>query len=242
MARYYFHLLIVLFVMLATTVLPSCDSRNISEVIRQMAETPVDTTGYSRRELRMSNFSSVKVDCFSDVTLHQIAPDEMPSIVLLAPDEVLDNVIAKVSEETLHLKLPTRYQMPGKVAVVAHIYAPFLSRIELNGSKCLRMERFSVACPLEIYTNGLGAIMADDIKAHDLFVYTNGAGSMRISGIKANIVDVECNGSGEVILEGQCRKGHVKANGVGLLNVSGLHSTQSSLQVNANGVGSLKRN
>lgn len=241
MSRIYSSLFTFLLILLTLGALPSCDNRNINDVIRQMAEAPVDTTGYARREWRMGTFSAVQIDCFADVSLHQIVTGTTPRIVLLAPDEVLDKVIAKVTDETLLLTLQGRYQMPDDVAVVAHIYAPFLSRIEFNGGKCLRMPSFRVACPLEIHANGLGAIMADSLESHDLSVESNGAGSMHFNGINTHTVRFECNGSGKIVLSGNCQKGSIAANGVGMLDVAGLKSSQSMLQINANGVGSVRK-
>ena len=137
-------LALLLGVLLAT----SCDRSTIHEVISRMTETPADTTGFARKDLRMSSFAAVEVDCFADVTFVQTAPGESPRLVLMAPAEVLDNVIARASEGVLRISINNRYRMPDKAVLVAKVYAPHVNRIEMNGGKCLRIGSKRVNCPV----------------------------------------------------------------------------------------------
>lgn len=230
-------LALLLGVLLAT----SCDRSNIHEVISRMTETPADTTGFARKDLRMSSFAAVEVDCFADVTFFQTAPDESPRLVLMAPAEVLDNVIARASEGVLRISINNRYRMPDKAVLVAKVYAPHVNRIEMNGGKCLRIGSKRVNCPVEITTNGLGAVLADSVQAPEIRVSANGAGSVRMRGVATSKLAVKSNGAGEVVLTGRCDSARVEINGAGLLDVRSLDVTSKSLQLESTGVGQVLR-
>ena len=230
-------LALLLGVLLAT----SCDRSNIHQVISTLTETPADTTGFARKDLRMSPFAAVEVDCFADVSFFQTAPGELPRLVLMAPAEVLDNVIARASEGVLRVSINHRYRMPDKAVLVAKVYAPHVNRIEMNGGKCLRIASETVNCPVEITTNGLGAVLADSVKAPEIRVKANGAGSVRMKGIATSKLSVKSNGAGEVVLAGRCDSARVEINGAGLLDVRSLDVTSKSLQLESAGVGKVLR-
>ena len=219
----------------------SCDRKDIHQVISQMTETPADTTGFAQKDIRMSNFSAVVVDCFADVSFFQTAPNESPRVVLMAKQEVLDNVIARVSEGVLNISVNHRYRMPDKAVVVAKIYVPYVYRIEMNGGKCLRVGSQKINCPIEITTNGLGAILADSLQAPEVSISANGAGSVRLKGIRTADLRVSSNGAGDVVLAGQCDTGRVEVAGVGFLDVSALAVKSQPLQLDAAGVGKIRR-
>ena len=112
--------------LLGAVLATSCDRKDIHQVISLMTETPTDTTGFAQKDVRMSSFSAVVVDCFADVSFFQTAPEESPRVVLMAKQEVLDNVIARVSEGVLNISVNHRYRMPDKAVVVAKIYVPYV--------------------------------------------------------------------------------------------------------------------
>lgn len=227
--------------LLGAVLATSCDRKDIHQVISLMTETPADTTGFAQKDVRMSSFSAVVVDCFADVSFFQTAPEESPRVVLMAKQEVLDNVIARVSEGVLNISVNHRYRMPDKAVVVAKIYVPYVYCIEMNGGKCLRVGSQKVNCPIEITTNGLGAILADSLQAPEVSISANGAGSVRTRGIATSKLSVKSNGAGEVVLAGRCETARVEINGAGLLDVRSLDVTSKSLQLESAGVGKVLR-
>ena len=70
--------------LLGAVLATSCDRKDIHQVISLMTETPADTTGFAQKDVRMSSFSAVVVDCFADVSFFQTAPEESPRVVLMA--------------------------------------------------------------------------------------------------------------------------------------------------------------
>ena len=70
--------------LLGAVLATSCDRKDIHQVISLMTETPTDTTGFAQKDVRMSSFSAVVVDCFADVSFFQTAPEESPRVVLMA--------------------------------------------------------------------------------------------------------------------------------------------------------------
>ncbi|MDD5779653.1 MAG: DUF2807 domain-containing protein [Bacteroidales bacterium] len=218
----------------ALVALAGCDRRNIHSVIKEMAEAPVDTTGFESRSLHTNDFSSVEIACFSDITFHQTAPSEMPHIILSAPAEVLENVRCKVLEGELSLSLNNRYKMPDKAVLVAHIYAPFVNKFVMSGGKCLRLGKLKVASPLEIQVYGLAAITAEQLEAHELRLSLNGAGSLNLQGIQTGQLIAATNGDGDIILSGNCESANLCVNGNGLLHLKGLKA-QQPLHLTTNG-------
>jgi hypothetical protein len=61
----------LLLFLLLTVHVTSCDNRNIHQVVKEIAEAPVDTAGLTSMTIRTNDFSSVEIDCFADVTFHQ---------------------------------------------------------------------------------------------------------------------------------------------------------------------------
>lgn len=221
MRRYLF-----LFLLTVSLLWTSCDQRDIHEVIRQMTEAPVNTQGFSRSDIQTNGFSAVEVDCFADVTFHQTKPGGSSHVVLQAPEEVLENVICKVSDNLLQITLNSRYKMPEKTAIVAHIHAPFVNKFVLNGGKCLRLGQLKLTSPLEIENNGLASVSADLLEACELRIQQNGVGCANLKGIICTLLVAETEDAGTIRLGGQCQQARVTARDNSCIHVTDLHSTR----------------
>lgn len=212
---------------MALTVTDACDRRDIHQVVKEMAEAPVDTTGFTVKTVQTNNFSGVEIDCFADVTFHQTDAGTPPHVRLMAPDEVLGHVATKTADDMLLISTDRRYRMPEKAVIVIDIYAPFASKFTLNGGKCLRLGRLHLNSPLTLDVDGVGAIVADSLAAHEVYITLDGSGSVDLRGMVTDRTDAAVNGTGNIYLAGRSRTVNVSATGGGHIDTSHLESTPS---------------
>lgn len=204
--------------------LAACDSKDIRHTMKAAAESIVSTQGFAEKTIQANDFSSVSVNCFADVTYHQIQAGEPPRIVLKAPEGVLPHLLAETNNEELNLQAESRYHMPRNTVIVADIHAPAVSRFCLNGGKCLRLGTVSLSCPLTVEINGIGAVTADSVTASDLYIELNGSGSADLRGIGTGRLHSTLNGSGHIYLAGQCGSTSIRTNGTGSTDTTALQT------------------
>lgn len=204
--------------------LSACDSKDIRHTMKAAAESIVSTQGFAEKTIQANDFSSVSVNCFADVTYHQIQAGEPPRIVLKAPEGVLPHLLAETNNEELNLQAESRYHMPRNTVIVADIHAPAVSRFCLNGGKCLRLGTVSLSCPLTVEINGIGAVTADSVTASDLYIELNGSGSADLRGISTGRLHSTLNGSGHIYLAGQCGSTSIRTNGTGNTDTTALQT------------------
>lgn len=212
----------LLSLLLISAALTACDNRNIHQVVKEMAEAPVDTTGFTTQTVQTNAFSAVEVDCFADVTFHQSPADSM-SVRLSANKDVLAHTSVRVIEEKLYIATDRRYRMPESAVIAIDIYAPFVSSLMLNGGKCLRLGTLRLSCPLSLEINGVGALCADTIAASEVSLTLNGSGSIDLKGLDTERLTGTINGSGRVLLAGRAATSDVAINGAGSVDTSALH-------------------
>lgn len=218
--------LLVFFVLLSTIALGSCEKRNLRQLVKDMAEAAVDTTGMEARSILLDNFSAVSIDCFADVTYHQTALTDTPSVTLQALPEVLKNVRVKVDNGELQVDINHRYRMPDNAVVLMDVYAPFISRVRVSGAKCFRLGKVAVQSPLEVKFEGLGALTADSISTPELFLHTAGGASADVSGLQVQHVRLKQEERSVVWVKGSCMALDVEAEQDTFVNVSGLQVVQ----------------
>ncbi|MDO4930788.1 MAG: DUF2807 domain-containing protein [Bacteroidales bacterium] len=208
-------------IVLATT---ACDNRDIHQVIKEIAEAPVDTTGLTPQTVQTNHFSGVEIDCFADVTFHQTAAGTAPYVRLMALDDVLAHVSTKATDDMLYISTDRRYRMPEKAVVVIDLYAPFVSSFTLNGGKCLRLGKLQLASPLTLEVDGIGTITSDSLLAPEISVKLDGAGSIDLKGIQTRRLNTSLMGNGNVYLSGRTETASVSIEGVGQVHTDSLHS------------------
>lgn len=196
----------------------ACDNRNIHQVIKEIAEAPVDTTGLSAKTVQTNHFSGVEIDCFADVTFHQTVAGMAPYVSLKAIDEVLDHVSTKAKDDRLVISTDRRYRMPEKAVVIIDIYAPFVSSFMLNGGKCLRLGNLQLSSPLTLEVAGVGALTADSLVCPEITVRLEGAGSVDLKGVMTQRLDASLTGNGQMFFAGQSRTTNVDISGEGTVN------------------------
>lgn len=207
----------VLFVMLFAFV--SCDKRNIHEVVKEMAEAPVDTTGYVGRIVHTNPFSTVDIDCFADVTFHQTPVGSEPSVELKAPAKVLKNLEVVVEDGDLVISVDRRYKMPEKAVAVVDIYSPFVNSFVLDGGKCLRLGHIALTCPLELVLHGnVGAVTVDSMSVHELSLHLDGSGSFDLKNIETGDLRAKVSGAGSLKVAGKCHSADLFIKGDGVIN------------------------
>ncbi len=211
--------------------LASCDNRSVRQVVKDIAEAPVDTTGFVSETMRVTSFTAIDVDCFADVTFHQVpivsADDDMPTIKVAAPPSVLEHVNIRVSDGTLRISTDRRYRMPENAVIVTEIYAPFVNNVMLNGGKCFRMGTHRQNTPMTIEMSGnIGALTADTLVTPELSIKIEGDGTAELHGISTKRLNVELTGHGEINLEGESTKTLISKSGDGVVNTEKLTSAE----------------
>lgn len=215
---------IACFLLSFLSLLASCDSRDIRRVVKEMAEAPVDTTGFVLQMVRTNDFSVVEVDCFADVTYHQIPADASPYVRVKALREVMEHLSIGVRDGQFGLFVNRRYRMPEKAVVVADIYASFVSKFILDGGKCLRLGRLDISSPLSLELTGVGALTADTVSAPEVSVELGGAGSVDIGSLRTGRLRAVLNGAGMLVMRGECEESFFELSEESRVDVSGLKS------------------
>lgn len=206
------HLLFCGLFLLAVT---ACDNRNIHQVVKEIAEAPVDTAGMEENMLQANVFSEIEIDCFADVTFHQ---HNSFFIKIKARPEVLPHVSVKNTDCVLRLSTDRRYRMPEKAVIAIDISAPSLNKAMLNGIKCLRLGNIKQSSPLHLDINGVGAITANTVIVPEISCNLVGAGSIDLKGIDTQRLTAELTGSGNIYLQGRCDKQIFKQTGTGTIS------------------------
>ncbi|MBQ2121024.1 MAG: DUF2807 domain-containing protein [Bacteroidaceae bacterium] len=216
----------------------SCEKRDIHQVIREMAEMPVDTAGFYSTHLETNNFTLVEVDCFADVTFTQTKADEGASITIKSSKEVLENVKTKVEDGKLRVTVNRRYRMPEKAIVVAEIKAPIVNKFVMNGTKCLRIDTLNISSPLEVEMDGVGSLVANNINAYESKILLNGDGHIHIKDIKTGHLQTALNGGGGITVGGECTDIVALLVGEGKMNFAQLKS-ETPIAQTINGTGTI---
>lgn len=212
----------MLLALLAVFMLTACNNKNIHELVKQVAEAPVDTAGFEKKELLVSDYCTAMLDCFADVTYTQTADGEQPRVVLMAPKEVLENMKVEVRDGELLVETDRRYRMPEGVVAVVELYSPFVNSFMLNGGKCLRLGEVEISTPLCLELNGVGALTADSIVCPETTLTLNGSGSADLRGLSLERLSVMLNGIGHIYLQGESGNVTLEKNGMGMIDDSGL--------------------
>lgn len=204
----------------------SCDNRkNIHQVVKDIAEAPVDTIGFVGRTVHTNPFSTVDIDCFADVTYHQTPVGSEHLVVLKALPKVLKNVEVSVEDGDLRVGVDRRYRMPEKAVAVVDIYAPYVSTFTLDGGKCFRLGKVAMTSPLELILHGnVGAFTADSLSAHELTMTLVGSGSFDLKHLNTGDLRVKVAGAGTVQLAGQCRSANISVKDGGYVDATQLVS------------------
>lgn len=206
--------------------LASCDSRDIRRVVKEMAEAPVDTTGFVLQTVHTNNFSIVEVDCFADVTYHQTPAGTPPYVRIKALREVMEHLSTDVRDGQLGIQVSRRYRMPEKAVVVADIYAPFVSKFILDGGKCLRLGRVDISSPLSLELAGVGALTADTLSAPEVSVELGGTGSADLRSVSTGRLKAVLHGAGMLTVQGRCDEAFLELTETASADVTALKSTR----------------
>lgn len=204
--------------------LTACESRNIRQVVKDIAEAPVDTTGMLSKTIHTNSFSVVDIDCFADVTYHQTKANEAAMVRLAADNDVLENTTVSVTNSVLNISINRRYRMPEKTVLVVHIYAPFINSARLNGVKCMRLRNIILSNPLMVESFGVGAVTADSIVAPEVTVKVQGTGSADLRNIRTGLLRAEVVGDGQARMAGFCEQAEARAEEGASIDLSGLKS------------------
>lgn len=198
----------------------ACTRTNMRQVVKMLAEQPVDTAGYAKRTIQTAEFSAVVADCFADVTYHQDSTQWC--VVFRAPEKICQGMKAEVSEGVLRIELDNHFRMPKNVVAVCHVYAPAVGSFELNGGKCLRLGRLQLQAPLRVELNGVGTITSEELRAPAITALLDGAGTMDLNGIDTPQLRVEINGVGDIVLSGRTGRKQILVNGEGNVDTTEL--------------------
>ena len=231
------HPLLPLFLAGALTLTAACSRTQVRQLVRQVAEQPVDPTGYARQELSVAPFTAVEIDCMADVSYEC---DSTASVSLMAPPEVLRNLVVKVDGDTLLLSFHRHYRLPERVVPVVQVKAPQVGCFNLYGCKCLRLGRLHTALPLQLMLSGVGSITSEQLQAPSVSLTLNGAGNICLNGLRTDRLTAAIDGTGEVNLEGSSRTASFRMNGSGTIDISALQ-LDAKPQIIGQGQGTVKQ-
>ena len=226
------------FLLALSLTMTSCDKRkNIHQVVKEIAEAPVDTIGFVERLVHTNPFATVDIDCFADVTYHQTPMGSDHRVVLKALPKVLDNVEVSVEDGDLVVGVDRRYRMPDKAVAVVDIYAPYVSTFTLDGGKCLRLGKVAMTSPLELILHGnVGAFTADSLTAHELTIVLEGSGSYDLKNLNTGDLRAKMTGAGSITLAGKCRSAYLAVKNGGHIDATKLVS-ENEMQHSVTGRG-----
>lgn len=228
-----------LFTLLLCLALPSCQRTSISQVVKQLAEAPVDTAGMNSITVNTLDFSAVTIDCFADVTYHQQRAGTPPRVVIKARPEILKEIAYEVDDDKLNIDINRRYRMPERACIVIDIFAPFVNRFTLNAVKCLRLGQLCGSSPVTLDLGGVGALSADSIATPELTAHLRGAGSLDLRGLSLTRLRAELYGVGNITLAGRCDEAQLQLSGAGNIDITRLTHTQPVV-AQRDGVGRIK--
>lgn len=201
----------------------ACQHTHISQMVKSVTEQPVDTTGYQSRTVRTQPFSAVEINCFSDVTFHQLEPGSECSVRLTASEELLARIKANVSSDgKLTLEPEHNYRTNDNEVAVVHLYAPAVNEFTVNGGKCLRLQELTAQTPVKMVLYGVGTINCTRLKAPEVVTRLEGVGSIDLEGIDTQRLRAELNGVGDIVLAGRAAQQHIMLEGTGHIDTDNL--------------------
>ncbi len=208
---------------LAALTLTACEKKDIGKVVKEMSESPVDTTGMLRTDVLTNDFTAVVADCFADITYHQTTEGTPSRVTIKAQREVLPHVRVHSDGGELLIAVDRTYRMPPRAVVVVDIYDPFSSRFSLNGVKCLRLDTLTLRSPLRVEVfGGVGAVVAHAVQAEEISLELIGEGSIDLSGIETRRLSADLDGNGLITLSGSALEQQFTKQGKGVIDAVNL--------------------
>lgn len=164
----------------------------------------------SGKKVVLAAFDEIEMSCPFDVNYEM---GGSPSVVLEAPDDVLQYITIYVKENTLHIATNNTIINGGidldfsKVKLI--VTSPTLKDIELAGSGNFNVNKpIDVNDDFDIEVAGSGKVDLGTLTCHDLDIQLAGSGNVNIKFANCNELETEVAGSGKVV----CM--NVKANNV----------------------------
>jgi len=187
---------------------------------------------YVTKTVSVVDFTSV--DCSLPCEIEYVSGE--PSFKITATQDVLDHLVAAVSENTLKICLDkTKIFNMGNIKV--WISSPKLKEITINGSIDFKALNGIVTDTFDATLNGASELNIKGLSANDAVVSANGAASMEIDSASCKHLEVSLNGAGDCDLKNvDCGTLDLTVNGAGGCDVDG-HVKQANLTVN--GVGGI---
>ena len=174
-------------------------------------DSAVNARGVIAQTREVEPFDGISLAGVGDVTVTSGAE---PSLVVSAPENLLDELQTRVKNDTLTIsvKRGARFLRGGRVSY--RIVTPTLERLELSGT---------------------GDVHAERVAGDDVTLSLSGSGDLDVQDLRADDLEVDLSGEGDMQLVGEVTEQSVTVSGVGDYRACALQSQDAEVEVS--GVG-----
>lgn len=169
------------------------------------------------RTYKVSEFDKIDISLVADMYYIQ-SSDGTSSVKAYGPDNVISLIEASIKNNTLYLSAKKKLSARKGEKIIITVSSPQLHSIKSTGVGDMFIEDVIESSSLELKNQGVGNIVAKDIKCDNLTVISSGVGHVRLKGRAVNASFV-CDGVGNI--DAEALKGeNVKASARGVGNIS----------------------
>ncbi len=220
------------------------------------AETINASKNNVTRELSLSSYDEVVNQTSQDIEI--TIAEGTPSARLVAPDNVIDNIVVEVAGDKLifRTKVNTSITFAQGTSMTLYLTLPFLEKASIAGSGNIvlksdiinqkdfdgtvygsgELKLQKVQCQeAELNIYGSGNITCTQVTAEELESHINGSGNISVQRIDATKVKARIAGSGNITLKGTTDKATLTTAGSGNIEALNLEAQQVSAKVAGSG-------
>ena len=183
-------------------------------------------------EIRVGQFSRIKVEGYCDVRYYAAARDY---VTLEVQPNLREYFVVEVIGDELLLRTTRRINYGSGKTPVLTVYTSVLEGLNIEGAGTFTTQDKISTDSFKLRLAGAGKGQAE-FDVNELYVSMSGAGSLELSGL-ADRVSLDMSGAGELnALSLQSREAAVKFSGAGAVKIS----CSEDLSITASGVGSVE--
>lgn len=186
------------------------------------------------KDIPVAEFTSLKVNLPCEIKYSTGAP----SCQIVAPDNVIEHIMAYVEDRQLVLELDkVRLRNYSELEISISSWA--LCGLYINGAADFETNGKICAEDFECVVNGACDIEIDGIIAENINVTINGAGDIDVAGIDSKTVTAQINGAGDCELSGKTDTATLTIAGAGNIDIE--HLNAGNVISSVKGIGSISR-
>ena len=163
----------------------------------------------------VSGFSSVELSGIGKLNITQ---DESEALEIEAEDNIIDEIVTRVSGDTLHIEYKRGFNVRPTKPIVFNLVMEEIESVEISGA---------------------GSISTADIEADELLITVSGVGDVTIESLEAEELVVDLSGGGSFELSGEVEEQSVELSGAGNYEAADLESQHTSVMISGAGSASV---